>query len=135
MSNAIIMDIFIKSIIFLYFTFNTVRVFSYVPQIVAVAKELTDAKAISLITWSFWSMANLTTGLYANFVANDMLLAWMSYGNTLGCVIVVGIVIYKRKKYGNVKFFNLWNKICFSYPSRSYGAWRSNCTFSITHER
>lgn len=110
MENSTLMALFIKSIIFLYFTFNTVRVFSYVPQIMAVAKDVSDAKAISLLTWSFWSMANFTTGLYANFVAHDMLLAIMSYGNTLGCIIVVGIVIYKRKKYGNVNFFKLWAK-------------------------
>lgn len=110
MEHSTVMALFIKSIIFLYFTFNTVRVFSYVPQIIAVAKDMTDAKAISLLTWSFWSMANLTTGLYATFVAHDMLLAIMSYGNTLGCTIVVGIVIYKRKKYGHVHFFKLWAK-------------------------
>jgi hypothetical protein len=95
------MEWFIKSVIFMYFTFNTIRVFSYVPQIIAVSKDTTPAKGISLLTWSFWVVANLTTGLYATVVLPDMLLAIMSYGNTLGCAIVVSIVIYKRNKYGN----------------------------------
>lgn len=95
------MEWFIKAVIFMYFIFNTIRVFSYVPQIIAVSRDTTPAKGISLLTWSFWVIANLTTGLYATVVLPDMLLAIMSYGNTLGCAIVVGIVIYKRNKYGN----------------------------------
>lgn len=110
MENSTFMALFVKSVIFLYFTFNTLRVFSYVPQIMALAKDVTDAKAISLLTWSFWCMANLTTSLYATFVAHDMLLAMMSYGSTSGCTIVVAIVIYKRKKYGQLNVFNFWVK-------------------------
>lgn len=103
------MEIFVKSVIFMYFTFNTIRVFSYVPQIIAVSRDTTPANGISLFTWSFWVIANLTTGLYATVVLPDMLLAIMSYGNTLGCAIVVGIVIYKRNKYGN-SFVNFKSK-------------------------
>lgn len=94
------MELLLKAVVFLYFTLNAVRVFTYVPQIIAVAKEKSSAQAISLITWSFWTMANLTTGLYATVILHDVLLAIMSYGNTLGCSIVVGIVMVKRQKYG-----------------------------------
>lgn len=90
----------IAAITFAYVSLGAVRVLSYVPQIWAVSKERSEAKAISLITWTFWTLANLTTGLYATVVVPDMLLALMSYGNTLGCAIVVGIVMYKRKVYG-----------------------------------
>lgn len=92
----------IKLITIIYLAFNTVRVFSYVPQILAVAKDKSSARAIALSTWSFWTAANFTTGLYASFVAPDFLLSIMSYGNTLGCGIVVGIVLYKRRKYATV---------------------------------
>lgn len=106
-----LMTLLTKIVVFLYFTFNTVRVFSYVPQIIAVAKETSPAQAISLLTWSFWSMANLTTALYATVVLPDTLLAAMSYGNTLGCTIVVFIVCYKRKKYGKaLSFYDLFAK-------------------------
>lgn len=91
--------LFIKVITYVYFLLNTVRVFSYVPQIITVGKEKSTAKAISLITWSFWTGANFITGMYASFVVKDTLLSLMSYGNTLGCGIVVGIVLYKRRKY------------------------------------
>ena len=91
--------LFIKAITYIYFLLNTVRVFSYVPQIITVGKEKSTAKAISLLTWSFWTGANLITGMYATFVVKDTLLSLMSYGNTLGCGIVVAIVLYKRRKY------------------------------------
>jgi uncharacterized protein with PQ loop repeat len=92
-------ELFIKAITYVYFVLNTIRVFSYVPQIITVGKEKTTAKAISLWTWCFWTGANLITGMYATFVVKDTLLSLMSYGNTLGCGIVVGIVLYKRRKY------------------------------------
>lgn len=92
-------ELFIKAITYVYFVLNTIRVFSYVPQIITVSKEKTEAKAISLLTWFFWTGANLITGMYATFVVKDTLLSLMSYGNTLGCGIVVGIVLYKRKRY------------------------------------
>lgn len=94
----------IKIITFLYILFNSGRVFSYIPQIIAVFKEKTPVLAISLVTWSFWTAANLTTALYATVVLPDQLLAAMSYGNTLGCAVVVFLVIYKRYKY------NYWPK-------------------------
>lgn len=83
-----------------YFIFNSFRVFTYVPQIFTVSKDNTGAKAISILTWVAWTIANLTAGLYANFVLAkpDFMLAIMSYGNALGCGIVIGIVIYKRNK-------------------------------------
>jgi hypothetical protein len=89
----------IKIITFFYILFNSGRVFSYIPQIIAVFKEQTPVLAISLVTWSFWTAANLTTALYATVVLPDALLAAMSYGNTLGCAIVVFLVVYKRYKY------------------------------------
>lgn len=85
----------------LYIGFNSVRVLSYIPQIFVVMKDKQGAKAISLITWSFWTGANLTTALYATIIAPDAWLAGMSYGNTLGCLIVVVMVVYKRWKLSN----------------------------------
>jgi hypothetical protein len=87
----------------LYIIFNTGRVLSYLPQIFAVAREKSAATAISLVTWLFWTGANLTTGLYATFKVPDFYLALMSYGNALGCIAVVIIVMFKRAKYPYIK--------------------------------
>ena len=94
----------IEIITYMYIIFNSGRVFSYIPQIIAVFKEQNPVLAISLITWSFWTAANFTTALYATVVLPDVLLAAMSYGNTFCCAVVVLLVIYKRYKY------NYWPK-------------------------
>lgn len=97
--------LFLNSITFIYFLLNILRVFSYVPQIITLSQEISEAKAMSLTTWSFWSAANFFTGVYALFVLKDTLLILMSFSNTLGCGIVVGLLIYKRKKYAPVNVY------------------------------
>lgn len=96
-------SLLLKIIIIAYAFFNGARVLSYLPQIIAAAKDKSGAKAISLLTWGFWTMANFTTTLYAVIVVPDFLLAIMSAGNTLGCAIVFAIVWYKRLKYNRNK--------------------------------
>ena len=58
MSNELVLQV----ITGIYVACNTVRLLSYVPQIVAVARENSGAHAISLVTWLFWTLSNATTG-------------------------------------------------------------------------
>ncbi len=103
--------LFISIIKFLYFAFNSIRVLSYIPQIMSVAKEKSSANAISLMTWWFWTGANITTALYALIVLKDNMLYWMSLGNSVGCLTVILIVLYKRYQYanGSKPRIDLWN--------------------------
>lgn len=89
----------LKILMIAYAFFNGARVLSYVPQIIAASKDRTGAKAISLLTWGFWTMANLTTALYATYIVDDVLLMLMNIGNTFGCAVVFAIVWCKRLKY------------------------------------
>ena len=98
-------SISIQLLLMTYFVFNSIRVFSYIPQIVLLIKDTTGANAISFSMWGFWVCANLTTFLYTIVITKDYLLALMFLGNTIGCAAVLGISIYKRKKYGNLRFF------------------------------
>ena len=90
----------IDTVVVLYVATNSLRVFSYLPQIVAVAREGGAARAISLTTWLFWTLANASTAGYAAAVVSDRMFAAVSLGNTLGCLTVALIVLYKRHKYG-----------------------------------
>lgn len=83
----------------MYLFFNGARVLSYIPQIYTISKEHNKVTAISLSTWIFWAAANLTTAIYAQIEVHDSMLALINYGNALCCFIVVGMVLYKRKKY------------------------------------
>ena len=84
----------------IYALCSAVRLFFYVPQILAVARERSAAHAISLISWIFWTVSHAATAVYGYVVANDALLSWMMWGNTLGCLGIVALTTLKRRRYG-----------------------------------
>ncbi|HVE90607.1 MAG TPA: hypothetical protein VNA44_13010 [Burkholderiaceae bacterium] len=96
MSNELILLV----ITALYTVCNALRLLSYVPQIVAVARENSGAHAISLVSWSFWLLSHAATALYCATVVKDPLLAAMMWGNTVGCAGVVTLTMMKRQRYG-----------------------------------
>ena len=92
------------------FLLNSLRILSYLPQIITIVKGKDDSKSISVLTWSFWTFTNFVTVLYTTFVHFDYILILTNVGNTLGCGIVVFLVLYKRRKYKKVS-----EKVDFSH--------------------
>ena len=84
----------------IYVACNAVRLLSYVPQIVAVGCEHSGAHAISLVTWSFWTLSNAATAVYCSTVINDLLLTSTMWGNAAGCFAVASLTMMKRQRYG-----------------------------------
>lgn len=96
-------EMFLQSITAIYAVCNGARLLSYVPQIIAVARENSGAHAISLISWIFWLLSHAATALYCATVVHDPLLAGMMSGNAVGCLGVVMLTTIKRKRYGWVR--------------------------------
>jgi uncharacterized protein with PQ loop repeat len=75
---------------------NSVRVFAYVPQIIAVARDTRGASAISYATWGLFAISHLSTVAYAIVVVNDWRMAAVFVANTICCLVIVGLTAWKR---------------------------------------
>ena len=93
-------ELLLQSITAIYAVCNVVRLLFYVPQIVAVARECSGAHAISIVTWTFWSLSHAVTAVYCYAIVHDALLGFMMWGNAFGCFAVVVLTTAKRQRYG-----------------------------------
>lgn len=79
-----------------FLLFGSIRIFSYLPQIVRVVRDHNGASAISYTTWSTWTLANLATASYAGVNLGDPYLAGVSCIYALCCALVLTLTAMKR---------------------------------------
>ena len=60
---------------------NAAQVFTYIPQIVVVWRSHDGAQSLSLMTWGFWVIANLTATAYGSLVIHDVFFTLVSLVN------------------------------------------------------
>jgi hypothetical protein len=80
----------------LYVVTNSIRVFFYAPQIRAVLKAEDGARAVSIVTWGFWTFAHLTAMLYAWLVIHDGAFCAIFAGN-LVCTAAVTLIAARKR--------------------------------------
>ena len=84
-----------SSIVWFYVISNALRAFTYIPQILAVWRSQDGARALSLLTWSSWLVANVAAVIYGVWV-HDAFLVFISLINFTGCGAVTAIVVQRR---------------------------------------
>ena len=78
---------------------NSVRVVAYVPQILKAATDKNGASSISLMTWSLFLLAHLSTVAYAIINRSDWGLAACFAINAVCCVAILAIAYWKRRSH------------------------------------
>ena len=80
-----------------YLATNSLRMFTYVPQILAVWHCRDGARSISLITWYSWAVSNLTAIAYGTLVVHDEFFTFISTINFTCCTAIALIASSKRR--------------------------------------
>lgn len=86
------------SIAWFYLITNSLRVFTYMPQIVAVARSKDGARAISLWTWGSWMVAHAAAVMYG-LQLQDLFFTVISSINLLGTSAVTCISCKRRIRF------------------------------------
>lgn len=81
---------------------NSVRVVAYLPQILAVIRDMNGASAISYTTWGLFSVSNLSTAIYAALVLGDLKMVAVFAANTGCCAVILGLTVVKRRRFKRV---------------------------------
>ncbi|MBZ9994219.1 hypothetical protein [Mesorhizobium sp. BH1-1-4] len=83
---------------YLFTGLNGIRITSYLPQMIAVARDRNGASAISYATWAMWVTANGSTGLYALVNLHDPVMAAINVMNAGCCLVVIALTASKRRR-------------------------------------
>jgi hypothetical protein len=78
--------------------FGSLRLVSYLPQLVRIARDANGASAISYVSWGIWIGANASTCAYAWVNLHDPWLALINGVNAACCAAVVGLTAHKRRR-------------------------------------
>lgn len=80
----------------IYLFTNAARVFSYVPQILALRRCRDGARVMSLLTWSYWLLSHATALAYGVLVLGDVFFVVVTVLNLAGCATVTCMIARRR---------------------------------------
>lgn len=85
--------------VFIAFSFfNALQIVSYIPQIVAVARDANGATAISYSSWAVWMGGGAATTAYALINIWDIWLAMVNGVHAVCCLAVIVLTAWKRAR-------------------------------------
>jgi uncharacterized protein with PQ loop repeat len=86
-------------IAWIYLATNLLRVFTYVPQVVAVWRSTDGALSVSLLTWGSWVVAQSTSVFYGLMIVRDGFFVAIALINLVGCGAVLLIAMRRRASW------------------------------------
>ncbi|MEO7057262.1 MAG: PQ-loop repeat-containing protein [Caldimonas sp.] len=87
-----------SSIAWFYLVSNSLRGFTYLPQIIVAWRSRDGARSLSLLTWGAWLVANAAAVLYG-LVLHDAFFTSISLINCTGCAVVTAIAAKRRQQW------------------------------------
>lgn len=78
---------------------NGLRIIAYFPQIVRALRDTSGAEAISFSTWGLFLLANVSAVAYAVVNKADWTMAFLFFGNGLGCTAILTVAAWKRRRH------------------------------------
>ena len=75
---------------------NGGRIVAYMPQIMCIYRDRNGAAAVSLLTWSMFTAANLATVSYSLTVSSDVVVASVFAMNAAFCLAITFLVARRR---------------------------------------
>ncbi|MBS0428869.1 MAG: hypothetical protein JSR41_16440 [Proteobacteria bacterium] len=96
LSIPVAADTWLGLIAWAYLLTNAVRVFTYIPQILAVWKCRDGARSVSLLTWGSWVLSHVAATAYGVLVVKDALFLLITLINFAGCGLVAAIAARRR---------------------------------------
>jgi|GEM_PF-3178436 len=79
-------------------TFTTFRIAAHVPQLLAVVRDTSGARAISVGSWVMFAIANLSNAVYALVIADDWLMFGINLLSTASCAAIGGVAVCKQRR-------------------------------------
>lgn len=86
----------IELVLLLFTVCNGIRIFAYIPQIITLIRDPSGAESSSCATWMLFTVANVSTILYAIHVARDGQMALLFAVNTACCAVIVALIVRAR---------------------------------------
>jgi hypothetical protein len=74
---------------------NALRIAAYFPQMFMLARQPGAAASFSFGTWALFTVANLSTALYAGLVLNDAALGTVHAFSALCCGALIGLALWR----------------------------------------
>jgi len=75
---------------------NGGRIIAYMPQIMCIYRDRNGAAAVSLVTWTMFTAANLATVSYSLTISSDRVVAAVFALNALCCLTITCLIACRR---------------------------------------